>query len=270
MDFAADAILSRLTLGAAVGFAIGLTGVGGGVLIVPALAVVLRFPPTLAVGTAAAYGALAKIYATFEHLRLRNVDTAVARWVLVGGVPGAALAALFIKANTEQAGVQHGITVLIIATISVSAVLMAARALRRPAPPRDNPLADVVLTRVDIARAVVIGAVVGLLVATTAAGGGVILMPALVFAFPMAMRRVVGSAVFVSLILTSVTGCIYLFAGKTSHVDVETAFWMVVGSLAGVRAGARLSVRFSDRTLVLSAVAMITVAAIAMTGTLID
>ncbi len=192
--------------------------------------------------------------------------------MLLGGAPTAALLAGFIKQNAANAGFQRGVALGITAVIVVAAVLMLLRALGRgPAPlSAEQASAHLDMNPTRTTRAVLGGALVGALIATTSAGGGVILMPLLVFGFPMAMRRVVGSAIFISLLIASFAGGVYLLAGEGSEVDVPTAAWMVLGSFAGVRSGSRLAGRFEDRKLLIAAVVMIFIAAAAMIGRLLN
>ena len=64
-------LAGRLVLGILIGFCIGMTGVGGGVLVLPALTILLRMNPVVAVGTASFYAFLTKVSATFHHIKLK-------------------------------------------------------------------------------------------------------------------------------------------------------------------------------------------------------
>ena len=63
----------ELIIGTSIGLTIGMTGIGGGVLLMPALTVILSIPASIAVGTASLYSFLTKIYATIEHIRFKNL-----------------------------------------------------------------------------------------------------------------------------------------------------------------------------------------------------
>ena len=65
--------LIRLILGLFIGFCIGLTSIGGGVLVLPALTVLLKLDPLVAVGTTTLYAFLTKITALFHHLHLKRL-----------------------------------------------------------------------------------------------------------------------------------------------------------------------------------------------------
>lgn len=88
MDFDATYIVVRLVCGLAIGFAIGMTGIGGGVLVMPTLTILLSLPTSVAVGTASLYALLVKIYAVFEHYKLKTINFRVSGLVLAGAVPG--------------------------------------------------------------------------------------------------------------------------------------------------------------------------------------
>ena len=57
-----------------IGFAIGMTGIGGGVLVMPTLTILLQLPASVAVGTASLYALLVKMYAVFEHHKIKTID----------------------------------------------------------------------------------------------------------------------------------------------------------------------------------------------------
>lgn len=80
-------ILLRMGLGLIIGFCIGMTGVGGGVLVIPALTLLLDLKASVAVGTGSLYAALTKIYATWKHFRLKTIEFKPAMIFLAGALP---------------------------------------------------------------------------------------------------------------------------------------------------------------------------------------
>ena len=59
----------QLLAGALIGACIGMTGIGGGVLILPVLTLGFGLPSTVAVGTAHLYSFLCKLPAVFFHFK---------------------------------------------------------------------------------------------------------------------------------------------------------------------------------------------------------
>ena len=90
-QFEIGAILIRLLLGLFIGFCIGLTSIGGGVLILPALTVLLKVDPLVAVGTTTLYAFLTKITALLHHIKLKTIDWSLSKRFLSGAIPATLL-----------------------------------------------------------------------------------------------------------------------------------------------------------------------------------
>src|SRR5690349_4842658 len=83
-----ELIALKVFIGLVVGFLIGLTGLGGGVLLLPLLIFGLRIPAIIAVGSDAAFNFLTKIPSSVVHLRKGTVRRKVALALAAGSVPG--------------------------------------------------------------------------------------------------------------------------------------------------------------------------------------
>ena len=92
-----------LTLvGVAAGLLSGLLGIGGGLVIVPALAGMLGMPLKRALGTSLVAVVVLVIPGTFVHAALGNIDWAVALFLVIGSVPGARLGATAALGTKER------------------------------------------------------------------------------------------------------------------------------------------------------------------------
>src|ERR1700755_1965426 len=83
-----EMITAKILVGFVVGVLIGLTGVGGGVLLLPVLIFGLRVPPIVAVGSDALFNFFTKIPASLMHLRKGTVRRKVVMALAVGSIPG--------------------------------------------------------------------------------------------------------------------------------------------------------------------------------------
>jgi len=77
------------TTGLAAGFASGLLGIGGGVVLVPVLTGILGMPLKRSVGTSLVVIAFMVIPGTVVHALLGHIDWAIFLWLSLGVVPGA-------------------------------------------------------------------------------------------------------------------------------------------------------------------------------------
>ena len=94
--------------------------------------------------------------------------------------------------------------------------------------------------------AILMGAVIGALIASTSVGGGILIVPMLIIIFGLTAVETVGSSIFIAVVLTLLSSLVY--AGS-SQLDLSTAIIMAAGSLVGVPVGARYSKRLPDRLL---------------------
>src|SRR5882672_329684 len=74
--------------GFAVGFLVGMTGVGGGSLMTPLLILLYGIHPATAVGTDLLYAAATKTGGSLVHGWARSIDWRVARRLATGSIPG--------------------------------------------------------------------------------------------------------------------------------------------------------------------------------------
>ncbi|MDN5878875.1 sulfite exporter TauE/SafE family protein [Arthrobacter sp. AOP36-A1-22] len=100
-DYAADGTIiwrrrlpKAVATGIVVGFLTGLLGVGGGFLIVPALALVLGLPMTTAVGTSLVIVVVNSLGGFISHIGNLDLD-----WALTGAFAGTAMVASYIAGH---------------------------------------------------------------------------------------------------------------------------------------------------------------------------
>src|SRR5271170_880539 len=108
-------LLIKSLIGFGVGTLIGMTGVGGGVLLLPILIFGLGVPPLRAVGSDALFNFLTKIGASIVHLRKGTVRRKVVLALAVGSAPGSYLGVSFLGhlRNVYGNGVNHFITIAV-------------------------------------------------------------------------------------------------------------------------------------------------------------
>src|SRR5436190_8344168 len=82
--------------GFAVGFLVGLTGVGGGSLMTPVLILLFGIHPATAVGSDLLYAAITKSGGAVIHGRNRTVDWRLTVRLAMGSVPAAILSLLLV------------------------------------------------------------------------------------------------------------------------------------------------------------------------------
>jgi uncharacterized membrane protein YfcA len=256
------AIALRLGMGAIIGFCIGLTGVGGGVLGLQAMTLVFKMDPIAAVGTTSLYIFLTNISASFHHSKLGNIAWNAVSRLLIGAVPANILIARWISGQADNAEFKHSLKIFIIGVVFLSVGVMILNALKG-VKEEERSLAHKIQGHWVLRNilCILLGAAVGALIGATSVGGGVLIVPMLIIVYGLSASRTVGSSIFIAMVLTLVTALVY---GKGGALEVHTAIIMAVGSLGGVRYGTHLSVKLPDQFLRIVMIALILAAAIMM------
>jgi hypothetical protein len=238
--------------GFAVGFIVGLTGVGGGSLMTPVLIFFFGVKPHLAIGTDLLFAAFTKMGGTVSMARQRLVPWRVVGLLCAGSIP-AALAALWLLHRmgpaTEQA------QQLMTSTLGIALLLTAAAtAYKVLAFSPQRQAAELATRRANAANAaeprhwslpVLLGAVIGLLVTFTSVGAGAIGVTVLLLVFPhLPLPRIIAADIAYAVPLTLVAGLGHASLGS---VDWPLLAQLLAGSLPGIWLGSRLVSRTPER-----------------------
>jgi uncharacterized protein len=231
-------------LGFAVGLLVGLTGMGGGALMTPALILLGLARPAIAVGTDLACGALTKAVGAAVHSRQQTIDFTIVRRLAIGSIPGA-LVGLAVLANLHRNGPdamdRFMIRMLAVALMCVSLSLFA-RIIR---PSGAEAVGKPLYQRGPAWLTSVIGAVIGFIVSLTSVGSGSLIVASLVILYPAThIRRIVGSDILHGLILISISALGHIGIGD---IDLPLLGALLLGSIPGVWIGGRMSAVFPER-----------------------
>lgn len=221
--------------GFTVGVLVGLTGVGGAVIMTPLLMLGLGMPATAAVGTDLVYNSITKMVGTWQHWRQRTIDRSVVLGLALGSLPAVLVAvvllAWFRQHDVEQANawLERGISAMMV----VAALLMTYR-LVSPSRLRDSrQRANHRATLISV------GALGGMLVGLTSIGSGSIIMALLVLIVSLRPERLVGTDVAHAALLVSVAAVSHLLFFQ--DIDFGLVALLLLGSIPGVLIGSRLS-----------------------------
>jgi uncharacterized membrane protein YfcA len=224
--------------GLIVGFAVGLTGMGGGALMTPVLILLLNVNPAAAVSSDLVASVVMKPVGGAVHLRRRTVHYGIVKWLMLGSVPTAFLGVLLLRSLPDRHLLKDRLELAIGAALLLALVGLIVRVVLahyRPTP----PAADVRQVPVRPIPTLLVGAVGGLIVGMTSVGSGSLMIVALMFLYPaLTMSQLVGTDLVqaVPLVLSAAVGQV-LFG--EFHLALTAA--LVVGSVPAVYAGARVS-----------------------------
>lgn len=223
------ATLTIVAAGVAIGLLLGLTGGGGSILTVPLLVYVVGLDAKIAIATSLLVVGLASLAALLPHSRSGNVywQTGLIFGVagMAGAYTGGRLAIFFSDAAL----------LLIFAAVMIGSGSAMLRK-RTPAAPAGTPVATPPAR--NWFKVVVDGFVVGIVTGLVGAGGGFLVVPALVLLGGLPMHAAVGTS-----LLVIAMKCFAGLAGYVAHVPIDVTSAAIVGgfAIAGTTVGCRLS-----------------------------
>lgn len=229
------------------GISLGLLGGGGSILAVPILVYLFGQDPVTATGLSLFIVGTTSGAGIFTHHRQGNIE-----WRTAGLFGGASILSVYLTRRwlvpalpdplLTLGGAAVGKGEAILALFAVVMLLSAFsmirhRELRVPGAHGQRHLPSLLL----------IGLLVGLLTGLLGAGGGFLIVPALVLLAGMDMKRAIGT----SLLLITANAFIGFASDRHVHLaDHATLLWSFVAfALLGIFIGSRLSARISSEKL---------------------
>jgi uncharacterized membrane protein YfcA len=229
-------IAAKIVVGFVVGTLIGLTGVGGGVLLLPILIFGLRVPPIVAVGSDALFNFFTKIPASLLHVKKGTVRFRVVAALACGSVPGSIAGVALLQHLRHLYGT--GVNDFIKSAVGLLLILIPLLLIFQ------TRIEDSVTGRSPAAQSLVgisvIGLVAGFLVGMTSVGSGSIIMMLLLLFYSFPPKVNVGTDIVHAVILTGVTSLLHF---KLGNVDPVLVGSLLIGSIPGGLVGSHLSTR---------------------------
>lgn len=247
-----------------VGVVVGITGMGGGALMTPALIFLGVGHASTVVTADLTAAAVYKSGGALVHWREGSPNLRLAKWLIVGSVPfallGPHLVQWFVPSSELETTLQIaiGFALLLAATtyaLRLYIQLRRVRRVRRGSQPVGDPLIRPVPT-------MLIGALGGLLVGVTSVGSGSVIMIALVMLYPtLSAVRLVGTDLVqaVPLVLAAAISNIWAHG-----LDLGLTIPLLIGSIPGTVLGAKIAPRVPSAVIRRGIVVVLTMSGLAL------
>ncbi len=232
------------------GFSVGLTGGGGVIIAVPLLVYGLGFDSHVAVFLSLVMMAVIATWGSVHAYRRREVDLVRGCLFAIG-----ALIAFPIGDKIGTLLPSQPLMLLFAGFMLVVAVKMYMESRKSELakteflePPPKISIARQILSLKGFV-AFLLATVCGLLSGLFGIGGGVVMVPALAWAFRMDLKHAVGTALFSIAWITSVGASLKWLEGGIALPPPEIIVLFLLGGIAGIEVGARLRFRMPERAL---------------------
>jgi uncharacterized membrane protein YfcA len=212
-----------LLLSLLIGVSLGFFGGGGSILTVPLLVYVFRLEAKMAIASSLLIVAAASASGAVQHWRAGNLRARTGLTFAAAGMLGA------YGGGRAAAFVDGAVLLLLFAAMMVLTAIAMWRGRRGPEAPSAG--------RGATGKLLVQGLAVGGFTGLVGAGGGFLIVPALVLSAGLPMPAAVGTSLLV-IVLQSLAG----FSGYATHVSIDHRLVAAVAAcaIAGSFAGSRL------------------------------
>ena len=237
-DLFTTAALSVLVVSFMVGIVVGLTGMGGGALMTPAL-IFLGINPSVAVTNDLVAAAINRPVGAAVHFRQGSPNLKLVMWLVIGSVPTAFAGAFIVDAigatDQQEEFVKYAIGAALLFTALTYGIRMYLQLRYVTAGnvmSEDEPTVKPLPT-------LLVGIFGGLLVGITSVGSGSLIMVALLLIYPtLSAVKLVGTDLLQAVPL--------VISAAVSHIIVDGVDWsvlipLIVGGTPGTYLGARLA-----------------------------
>ncbi len=256
------AILGLAALGSGVGLVAGMFGVGGGFLLIPLLHVLLGVPLPIAIGSGLCQTIATALGSLVRYRRFGHAETRFDLLLIGGSIPGVTLGTMLLTAlggmgslsvfGKEIPATQVIVSSCFLVLFSGIALLLWLRApgssernitpgplarIRIP-PYVDLPVAG--LHKVSAPFTCYLGLCVGTLSGLLGIGGGIVLMPIMLYGYGFSIRKAAGTGIVVVLVV-AVIGTVQ--HARLGNVHLGLATILMIGSASAAQIGASLTQR---------------------------
>lgn len=242
LDFSPGFILAGLL----VGFVVGLTGMGGGALMTPALVFFFNVNPLTAISSDVVTSLFMKPAGAIVHIARKTAHLGLVLWLCIGSVPAAFLGAILVDQMRIYEGFEEGLLTVLGAALLITAGGLIMRAwstmLRYNSAAGEGP-AEPQRPEVRVRRlmTVLLGALGGLLVGLTSVGAGSLIITLLLLVYPtLKPSQLVGTDLVQAIPLVASASLGHLIFGEVSF---GLTIALLIGAIPGTFIGAQVSAR---------------------------
>lgn len=250
-----------IVLGLVIGFlaaVVGsLVGLGGGIVLVPAMLFLYDnmesfswANPQAIVGISLVTMVFTGLSSALSYIKMKRVDMKTGVILLIGSLPGSVVGSwVNNQINTDAFSLYFGILMIVIFLMMM---------IDRKKLVKDKQIEITNRTRtfeidgetyqynVNYTPAFIISFLVGALSGLFGIGGGTISVPAMILFFGIPVQIAIGTSMFMIFFISLISSSTHIFLG---HIAWKYVIFFIIGSYLGGTAGARMSKWFKGNTL---------------------
>jgi len=240
-------IIIFFIIGLSGGILSGMFGIGGGIIIVPALIFFLHFSPQVSNGTSLFALLLpVGIFGALAYYRAKLINLKAALWIDLGlfiGISGGAVTALSVSPNLLK--MIYGIFLLFISYRFIQPMEFFRSRKNDSKTTSSNAMPPHTLNSGFIWKQVTIGLFAGVLAGLFGIGGGIVIVPALTVWLGYDQKTASGTSLAALLLPVGLPGVLIYF--RAGQFDLQSAIYVASGLLIGALFGALFAIRMPSK-----------------------
>jgi len=230
-----------------IGIILGLTGGGGSILTVPVLVYILNFNPVIASSYSLFIVGMTSAFGTLINLKKGNIELKTGLLFAIPSLISVYITRKYIVHSIPEIVIQNSYFTITknLFLMVLFAVVMFFAALSMLKAPK-TPTSEVVENKPNIYLIVFQIFCVGILIGLIGAGGGFLIIPALVNFAKLPIKKAIGTSLFI-IACNSLIG----FSGDVQNINSDWNFLFIFAAFAmtGIFIGIYISRFFNDRSL---------------------
>ncbi|MFL0245645.1 sulfite exporter TauE/SafE family protein [Candidatus Clostridium stratigraminis] len=235
--------LLAIAIGVVTGGITSLIGASGVMIIVPILTIFFKLSVHTAIGTSLFVDVIASLTVSYSYFKNGNIDIKSGIWIALTSIVGAQFGALFASKMPEGKLSSYFGVVLIIAGLSM------LRKSYKDKKDTSNTISKLVHFNKEwqkILAALIIGLGIGILSGIFGAGGGVMILLALIILMSYPLHKAIGTSTLIMAItaLSSTIGY-----GIRGSIDLVFGSFLSIGAVLGGILGSRYANKVNEKTL---------------------
>ena len=265
LEFLTVDFWSILAAGFFVGIVVGLTGMGGGALMTPALIFLGVGNTATVIAADLTAAAVYKTGGALVHRKHGDPNMELAKWLMIGSIPMAFIGPFLVHSvyGGDAVSLEKVLKMAIGFALLIAAATYALRLYIGMVQIQRGTGGDLGEPVIKPVKTLLVGALGGLLVGVTSVGSGSVIMVALLMLYPMLSAvRLVGTDLVqaVPLVLAAAIANVVAQGG----LDLGITIPLIIGSVPGTILGSRLAPRVPQSVLRRGIVVVLTMSGVAL------
>ncbi len=238
-----DTYLLAIVVGVITGGVTSLIGASGVMVIVPILTLIFHVGTHSAIGTSLFVDVIASITVSYNYYKNGNIDLKRGIWIALSSIIGAQLGAMFSSQIKEQSlSYFFGIALVI------SGVLLFVRNSKMKSEDKKPAEKSIRFTKgwQQIVSSIIIGMGIGIFSGMFGAGGGVMILLALIIILSFPMHIAIGTSTLI-MAMTALSSTIGY--GVRGYLNLPLGCALAIGAIIGGTLGSRYANNVNELTL---------------------